>query len=235
MNKQFFIADLHLSQKHTKTTDLFVDFIKNKACGAQTLYILGDLFEYWLGDDAQDQLAILAKSTLQKLSQNNTQIYYMHGNRDFLLGKEYADACGMQIINDPHIIQLSEEPVLLLHGDEQCVDDIEYQQTRKILRSEAWQKEFLSMSISERTIFANNARKQSQEHTKMANDEIMDVNQDSINTLFSQHQTKLMIHGHTHRPAVHSLNNTTRIVLGDWHNQASYLCFDENGYQLISH
>ena len=228
-----FISDLHLCNQRPDITEMFKAFLDNKARHARALYILGDLFEYWLGDDALEETALQVATWLKALNYSGVDIYYMAGNRDFLLGNDYAQKSGMQIINEPHVIDVNGEPTLLIHGDAECTDDIPYQQARKMLRNPAWQADFLSKSIPERIAFAEQARKQSQAHTQGADMDIMDVNQNAINALFDQHQVKQMIHGHTHRPAVHETNGTKRIVLGDWHKQASYLMSDESGLNLI--
>ena len=186
-----------------------------------------------LGDDALEETALQVATGLKALNYSGVDIYYMAGNRDFLIGNDYAQKSGMQIINEPHVIDVNGEATLLIHGDAECTDDIPYQQARKMLRNPAWQTDFLSKSIPERIAFAEQARKQSQEHTQGADMDIMDVNLDAINSLFEQHNIKQMIHGHTHRPAIHESGNTRRIVLGDWHKQASYLVCDESDLNLV--
>lgn len=228
-----FISDLHLCKQRPDITTMFKIFLNNKARHARALYILGDLFEYWLGDDALDETALQVAAWLKALNDAGVDIYYMAGNRDFLLGNDYAQKSGMQIIKEPHVIDVNGEPTMLIHGDAECTDDIPYQQARKMLRNPSWQVDFLSKSIPERIAFAEQARKQSQEHTQGADMDIMDVNQKAIKALFEQHNIKQMIHGHTHRPAIHEINDTKRIVLGDWHKQASYLISDESGLNLV--
>lgn len=229
----YFISDLHLCKQRPDISEMFTVFINNKARHARALYILGDLFEYWLGDDALDELAITTSEQMKALNDCGVDIYYMAGNRDFLLGNDYAQKSGMQIISEPHIIELNGEKTLLIHGDAECTDDTPYQQARTMLRNPEWQADFLSKSIPERIAFAEQARKQSEAHTKGASMEIMDVNQTAIEVLFQQHQVKQMIHGHTHRPAIHENNGTRRIVLGDWHKQASYLEYNDSGMSLV--
>jgi UDP-2,3-diacylglucosamine hydrolase len=234
----YFISDLHLCEKHPQISRLFVQFCREKACHAQALYILGDLFEYWLGDDAidinGDKSALMVQKELLQLSQLGVEIYYMAGNRDFLLGQSYANSCGMRIIEEPFVIDLYGEAVLLVHGDAECIDDIPYQQARTMLRNPKWQQQFLNMDIEQRIEFAEKARQQSQQHTQNSTAEIMDVNQQAVNELFQKHQVKTIIHGHTHRPAIHQNHEQQRIVLGDWHQQSSYLVADANTKQLIS-
>ncbi|WP_395375645.1 UDP-2,3-diacylglucosamine diphosphatase [Marinicella sp. W31] len=229
----FFISDLHLSPKYPQITDRFKAFIENKARHARALYILGDLFEYWLGDDATDALAEEVAVSLSQLAQGNTQIYYMHGNRDFLIGEEFAQRCQFEILPDPIIHTIFDRSWILTHGDALCTDDQAYQAVRRIVREPSWQQDFLLKSISERIAFAEEARKKSSQHTQTANDDIMDVNQQAVSNLFDEHAQTLCIHGHTHRPAVHRHDNNTRVVLGDWHNSSSYVLMKPNGYQLI--
>ena len=230
----YFIADLHLCDQQPDITRRFLKFCKEQARHARALYILGDFFEYWLGDDALDKTAIVLQSALKDLSDAGVKLFFMAGNRDFLLGQEFADSCGMQLLEEPTTIDLYGENVLLVHGDAQCTDDIPYQEVRKMFRNKDWQQQFLSMDIQQRIEFAKQARVKSQEHTQSSDHQIMDVNANEIAQLFSKHQVKTIIHGHTHRPAVHQSQDLKRIVLGDWHHQTSYLVADKEGFQLIS-
>ncbi len=230
----YFISDLHLCDQQPDITRSFITFCRNQACHAQALYILGDFFEYWLGDDALDNTAKVVQKELSELSELGVALYFMAGNRDFLLGEAYASSCGMQIINEPTTIDLYGETVLLVHGDAQCTDDQPYQQARAMFRDPKWQQQFLSMDIAQRIDFAQKARQQSQQHTKNTTAEIMDVNPRAIAALVAEHGVKTIIHGHTHRPAVHQESDKQRIVLGDWHHQSSYLLANEQGFRLIS-
>ncbi len=230
----FFIADLHLCDQQPDITRTFLKFCQEQARQARALYILGDFFEYWLGDDAIDKTASVVQQALQDLSNSGVRLYFMAGNRDFLLGPAFADSCGMEILQEPTCIDLYGEQVLLVHGDAQCTDDKPYQEVRKMFRNKDWQKQFLAMDIEQRIQFAQQAREQSQAHTQSSNNEIMDVNANEIAALFKTHQVKTMIHGHTHRPAVHQNEEHRRIVLGDWHHQCSYLAVDNEGFRLVS-
>ncbi len=230
----YFIADLHLCDQQPDITRSFLKFCKEQARQARALYILGDFFEYWLGDDALDKTATVVQQALKELTATGVKLYFMAGNRDFLLGQAFADSCDMQLLNEPTTIDLYGETVLLVHGDAQCIDDVPYQEVRKMFRNKAWQQQFLSMDIQQRIEFAQQARAKSQEHTQNSSHEIMDVNPNEIAALFKTHQVKTIIHGHTHRPAVHQDDDRKRIVLGDWHHQTSYLAVDGNGYNLIS-
>ena len=229
-----FIADLHLCDQQPEITRSFLRFCEQQARHARALYILGDFFEYWLGDDALDKTANIAQQAIKKLADAGVAVYFMAGNRDFLLGDDYANSCGMQILTEPTVIDLYGEPVLLVHGDAQCTDDHAYQKVRQMLRDPAWQQQFLAMNIEQRIEFAQQARTESQAHTQNSSQAIMDVNPQAIEDLFATHQVKTMIHGHTHRPAVHRQADRTRIVLGDWHHQSSHLSVNEQGFQLIS-
>jgi len=229
-----FISDLHLCDQQPDTTRSFLQFCQNQARDARALYILGDFFEYWLGDDALDKTASAAQTALRDLSEAGTEVFFMAGNRDFLLGQDYASSCGMTLLNEPHIIRLNDEPVLLVHGDAECTDDIPYQQIRKQFRDPNWQQQFLSMPIAKRIEFAQQAREASREHTQSSDQMIMDVNPQAIEALFEEHGVNTLIHGHTHRPAIHEHGDKKRLVLGDWHHQISYLRFDDTGFSLYS-
>lgn len=227
-----FISDLHLCEQQPQITRSFLNFCKNKARHARALYILGDFFEYWLGDDAIDKTAQTVQQVLHQLSTEGIELYFMAGNRDFLLGQAYADSCGMKIIQEPYLLDLQDQQVLLVHGDAECTDDVPYQQARLMLRNPEWQQQFLQMPINKRIEFAQQARMQSQEHTQNTQAEIMDVNSEAIQALFNQHPITTLIHGHTHRPAVHQFQGKQRIVLGDWHHQSSYLEFKKGSFKL---
>lgn len=234
-----FIADLHLNDQHPESYQRFKDFLENKARGARALYILGDLFEYYLGDDALAGVAKQACNDLKELViEHKTKCFFMAGNRDFLLANDFSDSAKITLLNDPTVIELDNKKVILTHADELCTDDIQYQKIRLQLRSPQWQQWFLSQTIPERIEFAKQARIKSQQHTQSSDSEIMDVNSQAVDDLFKQFQTPYMIHGHTHRPAFHQLliNNIQhhRMVLGDWHYQTSYIEYKNKHFQLIT-
>lgn len=229
----YFIADLHLCQQQPQISEWFKSFIRNQARQARNLYILGDLFEYWLGDDMLDDTAQMVAKELQQLAQHGVKIFFMAGNRDFLLGEQYAHRAGMQILTEPHLINLHGKSTLLIHGDAECTDDTAYQQLRTMFRNPEWQAQFLSQSPAQRLAFAKQARQQSQQHKQTADQTITDVNRQAIEQQFSKHQVQQIIHGHTHRPAIHHHPQGTRIVLGDWFQQRSYLIATPNGLELI--
>ena len=222
-----FISDLHLDEARPHIVDLFTRFVSNQARGAAALYILGDLFESWIGDDDDSALAHQVAGALSALKQSGVPVFFMHGNRDFLLGEVYARRAGMTLLADPTIIDLDSERTLLMHGDTLCTDDSAYQEFRAVVRNPDWQKQFGARSLAERRAFASQARAESAKHTASATAEIMDVNQDAVVATMRKHGVRRLIHGHTHRPASHHFEidnqSAERIVLGDWYEQGSVL------------
>ncbi|NND44989.1 MAG: UDP-2,3-diacylglucosamine diphosphatase [Xanthomonadales bacterium] len=231
-----FISDLHLDDARPDATALFRDFVREEARSAEALYILGDLFEYWVGDDAPGETGTQVAESLAGLSGDGVPVWFMHGNRDFLIGDDYARRCGMQLLPEYQVIDLYGEPTLLLHGDTLCTDDTVYQEVRSTLRSAQWQAEFLAQPVAERIAFARDAMSQSADHKLSVSMEIMDVNPDAVAEAFARHRVSNMIHGHTHRPAVHELlldsGPARRTVLGDWYEQGSVLRVDARGAVL---
>lgn len=231
-----FISDLHLDDARPEATGLFRQFIREEARQAAALYILGDLFEYWLGDDVLSDTAKAVAGALSQLRGHGVPVYFMHGNRDFLVGEDYARLCGMKLLPEEQLIELYGRPTLLLHGDTLCTDDREYQQVRRTLRSAEWQAEFLAKPAADRIAFVRDAMQQSSQHKMSVSMEIMDVNADAVAAAFARHGVRQMIHGHTHRPAVHRLQlpggEATRTVLGDWYEQGSVLRVGEDGADL---
>jgi UDP-2,3-diacylglucosamine hydrolase len=237
VKKTYFIADLHLDNHRPHITQLFIDFLNEIRSEAETLYILGDLFEYWIGDDVLDlPLKICPNSiklmqsvviALKALSDNGVNLYLAHGNRDFLIGNHFIQSIGANLLDEHHMINLNGTPTLIMHGDTLCTDDIEYQKLRTILRNPQWQTNFLSQSIQKRTKEADNLRKISQQQNKTKQDALMDVNQNTVENIMREFNVTQLIHGHTHRPATHDfvLNGQAvkRIVLGDWYQNSSCL------------
>ncbi len=216
-----FISDLHLSPEQPQVVDAFIDFTRQRAPRAEALYILGDLFDAWIGDD-NDQLPYPAiRDALAALSQQGTVIYIQHGNRDFLLGETFCNQCGTELIGEEHVIDLYGQRTLLMHGDTLCTDDIAYQQARQQLRDPAFIAGFLSKSLDERRVITAEYRKMSGEATSLLADDIMDVNQQAVIDVMQKHQVSRLIHGHTHRQAIHHFEidgqAAERIVLGEWH------------------
>lgn len=229
-----FISDLHLDASRPEITRLFLAFLEGEAAEADALYILGDLFEAWIGDDASDALGDEVADALARLRARGVPCFYLHGNRDFLLGDAYARRARMTLLPDPSLVQIGGETVLLMHGDTLCTDDAPYQAFRTQTRDPKWQRAFLARPIAERQQFAAQARAESQRYTKSLADAITDVNADSVSSALSAHRVETLIHGHTHRPAIHVLGsaNARRIVLGDWYEQGSLLRLAEGTVEL---
>jgi len=233
---KLFIADLHLTDHQPEIYQRFRAFLEDKARKANSLYILGDLFEYYLGDDALSEVSHVVCKDLKKLSSDyQTQCFFMPGNRDFLVANDFAKNAQLTILEDPTPISINGQTIVLSHGDELCTDDVEYQKVRQQLRSKQWQQWFLSQSINERIEFAKQARLKSQQHTQSVSDEIMDVNQSAVEKLFLKYQANYLLHGHTHRPAFHINEDKQRMVVGDWHYQTSYVEYKNNHFQLVAY
>lgn len=226
-----FISDLHLAPERPEIIRLFVRFCETLACDCKTLYILGDFVEYWLGDDDVAEGLQPAFSALRQLADAGITIRFMHGNRDFLIGEALAQRCGFDIIPDPSLIDLNAEPVLLMHGDTLCTDDYDYMQFRNTVRNPVFQQTFLAKPLNERQQIAQSLRETSKAATAVKNPEIMDVNLQAVDNIMREHAVKILIHGHTHRPAIHKLEldgqACMRIVLGDWYDSGSYLLLDD--------
>ena len=228
-----FISDCHLDPSRPDVGRALVGFLERQAPRAAQLYILGDLFEVWLGDDdpveSQQQLI----DALQRLAQQ-IPVYFIAGNRDFLLGDDFAARIGMQRLDEPRLLQLGDHRSLLIHGDTLCTDDHDYQRFRELVRSPQWQSEFLAKPLAERRQIAARLRSESADAMAQKPSEIMDVNQAAVARCFREHEVDTIIHGHTHRPAVHHYDGgLTRYVLGDWNPGPSYLGWDaRDGFRL---
>ncbi|NNF66513.1 MAG: UDP-2,3-diacylglucosamine diphosphatase [Gammaproteobacteria bacterium] len=233
-----FISDLHLDAKQPEIGEQFMHFLQSQAPAADALYILGDLFESWVGDDDPQPEKERVVRAIRQLADDGLPCYFMRGNRDFLVGQEFATAAGLELLADEVVIQINGEPVLLVHGDSLCTDDTEYQAFRSMVRSPAWQEQFLAAPLEERLALAVEARKRSAAHNSTADDAIMDVNQQAVESLMRENNVLTLLHGHTHRPAIHRFNldeqPATRIVLGDWYEQGSVVTWDKNGPDLQS-
>ncbi|MFL6650766.1 MAG: UDP-2,3-diacylglucosamine diphosphatase [Sulfurifustaceae bacterium] len=232
-----FISDLHLTAARPAINELFFDFLVREARGAEALYILGDFFEYWIGDDAVEQAEyqpIVAR--LRAVVDAGTPTYFMHGNRDFLVGERFARASGCRLLPDPTRIDLYDTPTLLMHGDTLCLDDVGYLAFRKMVRDERWQRDFLAKPLAERERIARGAREESQRSTAQKAAEIMDVTPAAVADAMRTHGVRQLIHGHTHRPAEHVFDldgaPARRIVLGDWYEHGSVLRCDATGCKL---
>jgi UDP-2,3-diacylglucosamine hydrolase len=234
-----FISDLHLDAERPDITELFGRFIDHEAHGADALYILGDLFEAWVGDDDPSDTGAFVADKLRGLHDAGVPVSFIRGNRDFLLGDAYARRAGMAILPDPAVVVLYGKPGLLMHGDLLCTDDIAYQQFRAQTRDPQWQQQFLSQPLTARMAFAQQARAASKAHQSGLRqagqmDAITDVAPATVAATFARYGIDTLIHGHTHRPAVHAQEGGTRIVLGDWYHQGSVLRVDANGARLSS-
>lgn len=215
-----FISDLHLEETRRDITAAFHRFIREQGQQAEALYILGDFFEAWIGDDEHTPLQTEVAETLKALTAGGTQLYFMHGNRDFLLGHEFCERVGGSLLDDPTVIDLYGEPTLLMHGDSLCTADIAYQKFRKNMRNPDWQQAFLRRPLADRQVTARQLREISMAQNKGKEQTIMDVTPEDVVKQMSEHGVRQLIHGHTHRPAVHALEvdgkPARRIVLGDW-------------------
>ncbi len=236
-----FISDLHLDAERSHITELFGRFLDAEARGADALYILGDLFEAWIGDDDPSPTATFVADRLRVVADGGTPVWFMHGNRDFLVGQAFADRAGMTILPDPTVVDLYGKPVLLMHGDTLCTDDVAYQQFRAQTRDPVWQAQFLAQPLAARIAFAKQAREASKAHqsglgSQGTMETITDVAPAAVAAAFQQFGVETLIHGHTHRPAVHALDvdgrPRERIVLGDWYEQGSVLRVDRQGHRL---
>ena len=234
----YFIADLHLAQNRPDMTACFLRFLKDEAIHAQRLYILGDLFEAWIGDDDDSAYLTSIAEALTALSALGTTIYYIHGNRDFLLGQRFAKKSAMILLPEIDLIDLYGESIVIMHGDTLCTRDVGYQNFRKKSRSWWWQALIKSLPLFVRKKIAADYRKKSVAATAIKSQDIMDVTPDEVVKCLENYHSQLLIHGHTHRPAVHELNANNkaakRIVLGDWYEQGAWLKVTPTSMQLMN-
>ncbi len=234
------ISDLHMQESRPDITRAFVDFTASLPSACNEFFILGDLFELWIGDDDESPLAEYVAASLRALSARGVNVYLMHGNRDFLIGEEFATRCGAQLISEPFELRVKDTDWLLLHGDALCTDDADYMKFREMVRNPAWQRNFLARPLAERQAWADQAREQSQAATAGKPAEIMDVNQAAVLELIRASGRHRMLHGHTHRPAVHELPDAgpspeeaaKRVVLGDWDRNGWYAAIDGAEFTL---
>ena len=232
-DEYLFISDCHLDPGRPETIKVFVDFLQTRAATAQRLYILGDLFEVWLGDDDPAQGLLEVITALQQLSKS-CDVFFMAGNRDFLLGEAFADRIGMTLLEEPLLLRLGQHQVALMHGDSLCTDDHDYQAFRAIVRDHGWKTDFLAKPLLERQQIATQMRRDSSAAMRNKASEIMDVNATAVMRAFCEQHANVIIHGHTHRPATHYYeSDMTRIVLGDWVHKPSFLSWKANsGFTL---
>jgi len=234
-----FVSDLHLDAERPQIGVLFDEFIQREARSADALYILGDLFEAWVGDDDPSEVGNFVADKLYGLRDSGVPVFFMRGNRDFLLGDNYARRAGMTILPDPAVVLLYDKPTLLMHGDTLCTDDVAYQQFRVQSRHPDWQRQFLAQPMSARLAFAEQARAASRAHqaglqAQGAMDAITDVSLAAVETTLARYGIDTLIHGHTHRPATHTHHGGRRIVLGDWYERGSVLRVDADDAVLTA-
>ena len=236
-----FISDLHLDTERPQITELFGRFLRSEAYGADALYILGDLFEAWVGDDDPSETGAFVARELHELQASGVPVHFIRGNRDFLLGEDFAQRAGMRILPDPSVVMLYGEPTLIMHGDTLCTDDLAYQQFRAQTRNPQWQAQFLAQPLAARIAFAQQARAASRAHQSGLKQQgtmetITDVSPAMVESTFGRYGLSRIIHGHTHRPAVHELmiegRPCERIVLGDWYDHGSVLRVSRKGFEL---
>jgi UDP-2,3-diacylglucosamine hydrolase len=239
MSITYFIADLHLSAERPDITQCLEQFLTKQAIHADALYVLGDLFEAWIGDDDINAFTLGVTEAFKRLADTGVPIYFIHGNRDFLIRKRFAEKAGMTLLPEEQVIDLYGEPTLIMHGDQLCTRDVAYQKFRKKARGWWWPKLILMLPLSTRRNIAAKGRKQSQEKQQQLSQDIMDVTPEEVVNSLKAHNVKRLIHGHTHRPAVHSIQlgneEAERIVLGDWYTQGSVLTVTKDHLTLEKH
>ena len=233
---RLFVSDVHLDGGAPEAITQFLNFLTAQARHAEALYILGDLFESWVGDDDSDPAKEAVCAALRQLTGTGVAAFIIHGNRDFLLGRQFCQRTGCEHLADPTIAELDGERVLLTHGDALCTDDRSYQALRSTVRTRDWQRRFLGLPLIAREQLAHQARAGSQAHTARVVPQIMDVNAGAVETAFRALAVRRMIHGHTHRPAIHDTEvdgeRAQRIVLGAWYEQGSYLWYERGRFEL---
>jgi len=231
-----FVSDVHLGEDSAPAIGQFLEFLSARAAHAEALYILGDLFESWVGDDDRSEAALTVCAALEDLTAHGVPCFVLHGNRDFLLGSGFCERTGCRLLTDPVIADLDGERVLITHGDALCTDDHAYQELRSIVRRSDVQQRFLALPLSSREMLANEVRAGSRRHISRTVPTIMDVNPEAVARAFRAAGVRRMIHGHTHRPGVHDLTvdgaSAQRIVLGAWYEQGSYLSRERGSYEL---
>ena len=231
MANTLLVSDIHLDALRPETTESFLNFLGNRARSAETLFILGDLFEAWVGDDDDARLARETIGALRELARYGTGVKLIRGNRDFLIGERFAHMSGCSLLPSGTVVNLGGQDTLLMHGDELCTDDVEYQRMRATLGSRVWQQEFLAKPLAERRKVAEGLRERSIAATARKNESIMDVNQKAVAKAMTQHRVQRLIHGHTHRPGRYEVDlagsRGERLVLAAWHPIGSALVISE--------
>lgn len=235
-----FISDLHLQASHPRTAEAFFRFLAERAAQAERLYLLGDIFEYWAGDDdLDDPFNRSVVDALRRVSDGGTAVYWLGGNRDFLVGAGFADAAGLTLLPEPHMATIGDRQVVLVHGDAQCTDDVKYMTFRAQVRDPAWQRQFLAMPLAQRKAIIAGLREGSRAAHGEKSYEIMDVTPAAVVALHADSGTDVIIHGHTHRPALHEADGKRRYVLPDWELDAEpvrggWIAIDEAG-RILRH
>ena len=238
MPHSIFVSDLHLCPSRPAINRIFFDFLRGPAAAAEALFILGDLFEYWAGDDDDTPFNASIVAALNALSGSGVALYLMHGNRDFLIGERFATAAGAKLLTDPTLLDLYGTPTLLLHGDTLCTDDVKYMAFRAKVRDPNYQKQFLAQPLAARKQIIAGLRAENAEEKQQKSEAIMDVAPATVDAVFREHAFPRMIHGHTHRPALHRHSidgkNCERWVLADWYASGSYLVCDAAGCRSVA-
>jgi UDP-2,3-diacylglucosamine hydrolase len=233
---RLFVSDVHLDAEAPQATEQFLTFLGAQAARAEALYILGDLFEAWVGDDDRDAEKQRVCAGLRSLADQGVACFVLHGNRDFLLGAGFSERSGCRLLPDPVVAEFDGERVLLTHGDALCTDDHAYQELRSLVRQSAWQQRFLALPLAHRELLADEARAGSRRHVSRTVPYIMDVNQAAVAAALRAAHARRVIHGHTHRPGVHDFEldgaAAQRIVLGAWYEEGSYLRYERGGFEL---
>ena len=230
--KPRFISDIHLSEDNPHLTNAFKAFLNESKEACTHLFILGDLFEIWIGDDNDNSFNQEIKKALIDFTSNGPKTFLMHGNRDFLLGEDFVSEVNISLLSDPYTLDINGLKIILSHGDFLCTDDADYIDFRNKVRSKEWQKDFLSKSINERNEIASSLRSHSKDATSKKSLEITDVNLETVNNFIQENKPDIFIHGHTHRPKIHEHNSTKRVVLGDWGKYGWYFSIEENSLNL---
>jgi UDP-2,3-diacylglucosamine hydrolase len=233
-----FISDLHLTEERPEANERFIAFVEEKAPAAEALYILGDFFEYWIGDDdLGERFNAVVAGLLARLTRGGVPVYLMHGNRDFLVGERFCAVTGAKLLQDPTVHEVAGVKTLLMHGDTLCTDDVEYQGWRRKARDPAFQAEFLAKPLAERRKAILQMREKSRQVVQEKTAEIMDVNDDAVRQALHHHGVRRLIHGHTHRPGRHALEvdgeRCERWVLPDWYGRGGYVEVDHRGPRLV--
>lgn len=233
MSISHIIADLHLCEDRPDITEGFLRFVSEVACEAEHLYILGDFFEAWVGDDYHDDTIDSVTRALKARQISGKYTYFCHGNRDFLVGAAFCERAGLQLLGEETVVSLAGQPTLLMHGDSLCTDDLQYQAFRQHVRQEHWQAQFLNQPLATRLTIAAQLRAQSKMASREKAQDIMDVNPNTVEETCMKNGVTTLIHGHTHRPADHHNGTFRRLVVGDWDLAMRYVRADDADLQLL--